>query len=108
MTSSATTVTEMAAQLAALGLRKDDVVLVHTSFRAMRPIEGGPHGVIDAVRTAIGPHGTIVMPSWGADDETPFDPATTEASAALGAGRRSAAAPFRRAAAAIGSTPRVE
>ena len=74
----------LAEQLRALGVREGGVVLVHASYRAMRPVEGGPAGVIDAIRVAVGPSGTIVMPSWGSDDETPFDPATTPAAEDLG------------------------
>ena len=60
---------EVTAQLHALGVERGDVLLVHTSFRNVRPVEGGPLGLIDALRDAIGPGGTLVMPSWtGRDD----------------------------------------
>jgi aminoglycoside N3'-acetyltransferase len=75
---------EVVDQLRQLGLRAGDVLLVHTSFRALRPVEGGPSGLIDAIREAIGPDGTIVMPSWtGADDQI-FDARRTPASEDLG------------------------
>jgi aminoglycoside 3-N-acetyltransferase-4 len=57
---------------------------VHTSFRAVRPVEGGPVGLIEALRAALGPNGTLVMPSWTGDADAPFDPASTPASADLG------------------------
>lgn len=76
---------EIASQLRALGVRAGGVLLVHTSFRAVRPIEGGPLGLIDSLREALGPDGTLVMPSWTGDDEAPFDPATTPAAEDLGA-----------------------
>lgn len=72
------------AQLRALGVEAGDVLLVHTSFRALRPVEGGPTGLIEALGRAIGPSGTLVMPSWTGDDNALFDPATTPASADLG------------------------
>jgi aminoglycoside 3-N-acetyltransferase len=75
---------ELADQLRALGVAEGDVLLVHTSFRAVRPIEGGPGGLIVALRDALGPKGTLVMPSWTGSDEEPFDPATTRASPDLG------------------------
>lgn len=75
---------EVAAQLRALGVRAGAVLLVHTSFRAVRPIEGGPHGLIEALRAAIGARGTLVMPSWPDDDDAPFDPLSTPAAADLG------------------------
>lgn len=63
-------------QLLALGVRPGGVLLVHTSFRALRPIEGGPLGLIRALRAALGPSGTLVMPTM-TDGESIFDPAST-------------------------------
>jgi len=74
----------LVAQLRALGVRDGDVLLVHTSFRAVRPVDGGPAGLIDALRDAVGATGTLVMPSWGDDDEHPFDPERTPVAADLG------------------------
>ena len=71
-------------QLRALGVVDGGMLLVHTSFRAIRPIEGGPAGLIAALRAALGPNGTLVMPSWTGSDEEPFDPATTPVSPDLG------------------------
>jgi len=76
---------EVAGQLLELGVQPGGVLLVHTSFRAVRPIEEGPLGLIDALRLALGPDGTLVMPSWTGDDEAPFDPASTPAAEDLGA-----------------------
>lgn len=59
-------------------------MLVHTSFRALRPVAGGPLGFLEALRDALGPEGTLVMPSWSGQDDEPFDPATTPASRSLG------------------------
>src|SRR5690242_417743 len=67
---------EVAAQLRALGVRRGGVLLVHTSFRAVRPVEGGPRGLIGALHDAIGEAGTLVMPTM-TDGASPFDPATT-------------------------------
>jgi aminoglycoside N3'-acetyltransferase len=39
---------EVVGQLRALGVERGGVLLVHTSFRAVRPIEGGPRGLISA------------------------------------------------------------
>jgi aminoglycoside 3-N-acetyltransferase len=75
---------DLAAQLRALGVEEGGVLLVHTSFRALRPVQGGPLGLIEALRAALGPDGTLVMPSWMGNDDEPFDPATTPASADLG------------------------
>jgi len=71
-------------QLRALGVVPGDVLLVHSSFRALRPVKGGPQGVIDALVETIGPSGTLVMPSWTGRDDLPFDRRATAASADLG------------------------
>lgn len=75
---------EIAAQLRALGVAEGGVLLVHTSFRAVRPVDGGPMGLIAALRDVLGPRGTLVMPSWSGDDDTPFDPLTAAAAPDLG------------------------
>ncbi|MGH7632028.1 MAG: AAC(3)-IV family aminoglycoside N-acetyltransferase [Gemmatimonadales bacterium] len=74
----------LAAQLHALGVEDAGVLLVHTSYRAVRPVEGGPAGLIDALRDALGPAGTLVMPAWGGGDDRLFDPAITPAAPDLG------------------------
>jgi aminoglycoside 3-N-acetyltransferase-4 len=71
-------------QLRALGVESGDVLLVHTSFRVVRPVEGGPLGLIAALREALGPAGTLVMPSWSGNDDELFDPTVTPASPDLG------------------------
>lgn len=94
---------ELVADLARLGVRSGDVLMVHASLRAIGPVEGRAAGVIAALDDAVGPEGTVLM-VLGADDEwswvndhpeelreaflteaEPFDPATTEASDEVGA-----------------------
>src|SRR5688572_832552 len=67
---------EIEQQLRSLGVREGGVLLVHTSFRAVRPVEGGPLGLIRALRRALGPAGTLVMPTM-TDGATVFDPRST-------------------------------
>ena len=43
----------------------------------MKPVEDGPEGLIAALWSALGPEGTLVMPSMTADDDHPFDPRAT-------------------------------
>ena len=64
------------AQLRAAGVREGGVLLVHTSYRAVRPVEGGPLGLIRSLKAALGPHGTLVMPTM-TDGEAVFDPRST-------------------------------
>jgi aminoglycoside N3'-acetyltransferase len=70
-------------QLRELGVAPGDVLLVHSSFRALRA-EGGPDALIDALIEVVGPEGTIVMPSWSDDDDEVFDPAAYEVDEHLG------------------------
>lgn len=60
-------------QLLALGVEPGGVLVVHTAFSKVGPVEGGPRGLIEALRAALGPAGTLVMPSMSDDDEHPFD-----------------------------------
>lgn len=64
-------------QLLDLGVQPGGVLIVHTSFRETGPIEGGPGGLIEALRQALGHGGTLVMPSMTYDDDNPFDPGQT-------------------------------
>jgi aminoglycoside 3-N-acetyltransferase len=70
---------DLKGQLRALGVREGGILLVHTSFRAVGPVEGGPLGLVDALGAALGPEGTLVMPAMS-DGEHPFDPQTTPSS----------------------------
>lgn len=50
---------------------------MHAAFSKVRPVEDGPTGLIEALRGALGPQGTLVMPSMTSDDDHPFDPLNT-------------------------------
>jgi aminoglycoside 3-N-acetyltransferase len=71
-------------QLRALGVTPGQVLLVHSSFRALRPVKDGPPGVIEALLEAVGSAGTLVMPSWTGRDDLPFEPRSTAAATDLG------------------------
>lgn len=67
-TPSPATVASMTADLAALGLVPGgvvpgEVVMVHSSLAALGWVAGGAHAVVDALRAAVGPAGTLVMPT---------------------------------------------
>jgi aminoglycoside N3'-acetyltransferase len=59
---------ELAADLAALGVRPGDLLFLHASLRRIGPVEGGACGVIEAVERAVGPRGTVVMILGAAND----------------------------------------
>jgi aminoglycoside 3-N-acetyltransferase len=58
-------------------VRPGSVLVVHTAFSKVGPVEGGPQGLILALRDVLGPEGTLVMPSMSDDDEHVFDPTAT-------------------------------
>ena len=59
-------------QLKALGVPAGGVLVVHT---ALSKVGTSPHALIEALLAAVGPAGTLVMPSMADDDDVPFDPA---------------------------------
>jgi aminoglycoside N3'-acetyltransferase len=60
-------------QLLDLGVAPGGVLVVHCAFSAVRPVDGGPEGLIAALRAALGPQGTLVMPTMSDDDGVVFD-----------------------------------
>lgn len=81
-------VNAIANDLRALGVESGGVLLAHIAFRAVRPVEGGPLSLIAALTQALGPAGTLVMPSMGANEDEVFDPTDHEPYADLGATAR--------------------
>src|SRR4029079_19836060 len=68
---------DLVTQLRALGVDPAVVLVVHTAFSKVAPVDDGPRGLIDALRSALWPDGTLVMPSMADDDDVPFDPAAS-------------------------------
>jgi len=54
----------LAADLAQVGVRNGDVLLIHSSLSSLGHVEGGPDAVIDVLLAAVGPEGTILMPAY--------------------------------------------
>ena len=57
-------------------MKPGGVLLVHTAFSKVGPVEGGPRGLIAELQEAVGPAGTLVMPSKSDNDDIPFDAAS--------------------------------
>lgn len=57
---------ELAASLKELGIKRGSVVMLHSSYLSLGPIEGGPDAVVDAFLDVLGPKGTLMVPVFGA------------------------------------------
>jgi aminoglycoside 3-N-acetyltransferase len=77
MSGSPSTEASLVEQLARIGVVRDDLLVVHTAFSKIGPVDGGPAALIAALQAAVGDEGTLVMPSMSDDDEQPFDPRRT-------------------------------
>lgn len=55
--------TELVADLRRLGVREGGVLLVHASLASLGWVVGGEQTVVTALEEAVGPAGTLVMPS---------------------------------------------
>lgn len=49
-----------------MGLKKGDIVLLHSSYISMGPVQGGPKAVVDAFLEVLGKEGTFLVPVFGA------------------------------------------
>ncbi|WP_344083099.1 AAC(3) family N-acetyltransferase [Luedemannella helvata] len=61
----------LAAELRHLGLEAGDVVLVHSSLKALGWVCGGPVTVVDALLDVLGPDGTLVSYAQSPDNRDP-------------------------------------
>jgi aminoglycoside 3-N-acetyltransferase len=61
----------LVADLAALGVRPGDTLLVHSSMRSLGWVCGGPVAVVLALRDALGPDGTLVVPAQTPENRDP-------------------------------------
>lgn len=61
-------VVSIADDLRMLGVAAGDLVMVHTSMRALGPIEGGAEGLVAALDLAVGPSGTVLVNVGVRDD----------------------------------------
>lgn len=48
-----------------LGLKRGDIVLVHSSLSSLGHVEGGAQAVVDALLAVLGETGTLVVPTFG-------------------------------------------
>ncbi|HEX8346677.1 MAG TPA: AAC(3) family N-acetyltransferase [Actinoplanes sp.] len=57
------TIRSLGADLRALGVEPGDVLLCHSSMRSLGFVVGGPEAVVQALLDAVGPDGTVVVPT---------------------------------------------
>jgi aminoglycoside 3-N-acetyltransferase len=62
-----------------LGVQEGETLLVHSSYKSLGEVDGGPQTVIRALETALGPQGTLIMPTFNFDFNKgiPWDVRTT-------------------------------
>jgi aminoglycoside 3-N-acetyltransferase len=61
------TLDKLVKDLRDLGVQAGDVLLVHSSYKSLGDVDGGPQTVIDALLAALGPDGTLIMPTFNFD-----------------------------------------
>jgi aminoglycoside 3-N-acetyltransferase len=64
-----------------LGLEAGDSVIVHSSYRSLGDVEGGPAAVVQALLNALGDSGNLMVPTFNYAVPLPepyFDPAATQ------------------------------
>ena len=73
---------EIRAGLRGLGVEEGDALVVHSSLSSLGHVEGGADAVVDALLDAVGPSGTLAVPTFTRYDD-PYDaeesPSTTGA-----------------------------
>ena len=57
---------ELAASLRKLGIKRGSVVMLHSSYVGLEPMDGGADAVVDAFLDVLGPKGTLMVPAFGA------------------------------------------
>jgi len=55
---------ELARDLAQLGIARGDTLFVHSSLKSLGYVEGGAAAVVGALQDAVGPEGTLLVPTY--------------------------------------------
>ena len=58
---------ELADNFRALGVKKGDTLLIHSSYKSFGGVDGGPQTVINALLEVLGEEGTLLMPTFNFD-----------------------------------------
>jgi aminoglycoside 3-N-acetyltransferase len=68
---------DIVAGVRALGLPEGALVQVHSSLSQLGCVEGGAEAVVDALLEAVGPGGTVMVPTFNHGKADIYDPHTT-------------------------------
>lgn len=60
--------------LCAIGIRRGDSVLIHSSYKSMGGLDGGIQTLVDALLSVIGDNGTLIVPTLTYSYVTPEKP----------------------------------
>jgi aminoglycoside N3'-acetyltransferase len=55
---------QLTADLQRLGVQPGDTLFIHSSLKSLGFVEGGPAAVLAALQAAVGPQGTLVLPTY--------------------------------------------
>lgn len=65
------TVRSLTEDLRALGVRRGDVLMMHSSYKSLGAVAGGPQAVVQALLDVLGPAGTLVVPTHTSENTDP-------------------------------------
>ncbi len=69
--------TRLSRDLRRLGVRKGMMLMVHSSLSSIGPVRGGADTVVEALLDAVGPGGTLLMPSFNHFQAHVYNPLVT-------------------------------
>ncbi len=55
---------QIAADLRRLGVQPGDILFIHSSLKSLGFVDGGPKAVIEGMLAAVGPEGTLLLPTY--------------------------------------------
>ncbi|MBC8332851.1 MAG: AAC(3) family N-acetyltransferase [Anaerolineae bacterium] len=58
---------QLVTEFQAIGVQAGDVLLVHSAYKSLGGVDGGPQTVIDALLHVLGEDGTLIMPTFNFD-----------------------------------------
>ena len=71
----ALTAADIVSAVRSLGVQSGDLMIVHSSFKSLGPVEGGPATVARALVETVSPGGSAFVPTFNYGND-PYDPAT--------------------------------